>query len=52
MAQYGTDDEQALERLASAEDALTHRQNLAASDRDEELARILRRAGGTVAAGR
>jgi tetratricopeptide (TPR) repeat protein len=42
MAQYGTDDKQALERLASAEDALTHRQNLAASDRDEERARILR----------
>jgi tetratricopeptide (TPR) repeat protein len=42
MAQYGTDDQQALERLGSAEDALTHRQNLAASDRDEERARILR----------
>src|SRR5882762_308545 len=42
MAQYATDDQQALERLGSAEDALTHRQNLAASDRDEERARILR----------
>jgi len=42
MAQYGTDDQQALARLASAEEALTHRHNLAASDCDEELARILR----------
>jgi tetratricopeptide (TPR) repeat protein len=42
MAQYGTDDQQALAHLTSAEDALTHRQNLAASDRDEERARILR----------
>jgi tetratricopeptide (TPR) repeat protein len=42
MAQYGADDQQAIERLASAEDALTHRHNLAASDRDEERARILR----------
>lgn len=42
MAEYGTDDKLALEHLASAEDALTHRQNLAASDRDEERARILR----------
>jgi tetratricopeptide (TPR) repeat protein len=52
MAQYGTDDRQALERLASAEDALTHRQNLAASDRDEERARILRvRAARSLQAG-
>src|SRR5882672_2800798 len=42
MAQYAVDDQQAVERLASAEDALTHRQNLSPSDRDEELARILR----------
>jgi tetratricopeptide (TPR) repeat protein len=42
MAQYATDDKQALERLASAEESLTHKHNLAASDRDEELARILR----------
>jgi tetratricopeptide (TPR) repeat protein len=42
MAEYGNDDQQALERLAAAEDALTHRHNLAASERDEELARILR----------
>jgi tetratricopeptide (TPR) repeat protein len=41
MAQYGADDQQALDHLTSAEDALTHRQNLAASDRDEERARIL-----------
>jgi len=42
MAQYAVDNQQAVERLASAEDALTHRQNLSPSDRDEELARILR----------
>jgi tetratricopeptide (TPR) repeat protein len=53
MAQYGTDDVQALQRLASAEDALTHRRNLAASDRDEELARILRlRAARSLQAGK
>jgi tetratricopeptide (TPR) repeat protein len=42
MAQYAVDDQEALERLASAEDALTHRQNLSPSDRDEELAHVLR----------
>ena len=42
MAQYGADEKQVTERLGSAEEALTHRHNLAASDRDEELARILR----------
>lgn len=42
MAQYTADDKLALERLASAEDALTHRHNLSNSDRDEELANILR----------
>jgi tetratricopeptide (TPR) repeat protein len=42
MAQYAADDKLALERLASAEDALTHRHNLSNSDRDEELANILR----------
>jgi tetratricopeptide (TPR) repeat protein len=42
MAQYATDDRQALERLTSAEEALTHRQNLSGSDRDEELAQVLR----------
>ncbi len=52
MAQYAADDKQALERLASAEDALTHRQNLAAFERDEERARILRlRAARLVQAG-
>ncbi len=53
MAQYGTDDQQALEHLNSAEDALTHRHNLAASDRDEERAHILRlRAARSVQAGK
>ncbi len=42
MAQYAADDKLALERLGSAEDALTHRHNLSNSDRDEELANILR----------
>lgn len=42
MAQYSTDDRMALERLKSAEDALTHRHNLSPSDRDEERAQILR----------
>lgn len=42
MAQYSTDDKMALERLASAEEALTHRQNLSAADRDQEHALILR----------
>ncbi len=42
MAQYAAADQQALERLASSEDALVHRQNLSPSDRDEELARIFR----------
>ena len=42
MAQYAADDQLAVERLAAAEDALTHRQNLSPADRDEELAQILR----------
>jgi len=42
MAQYGADDKMALERLASAKEALTHRQNLSAADRDPEHALILR----------
>src|SRR5262249_56464605 len=42
MAQYATDDAQALERLASAEDALTHKHNLAAADHDVEIAQVLR----------
>jgi tetratricopeptide (TPR) repeat protein len=53
MAEYGSDDRQAIERLSSAEDALTHRHNLAASDRDEELSRILRlRAGRLLQSGK
>ena len=53
MAQYASDDQQALDRLASAEDALTHRQNLSPSERDEELAHILRlRAARLARAGR
>jgi len=53
MAQYAADDQLALERLASAEDALTHRHNLAPADRDEELARILRvRAARLIQAGK
>jgi tetratricopeptide (TPR) repeat protein len=53
MAQYAEDDKLAIERLASAEDALTHRQNLSPSDRDEELAQILRlQAAHLVRAGR
>jgi tetratricopeptide (TPR) repeat protein len=52
MAQYAADDKLALERLGSAEEALTHRQNLSPSDRDEELAHILRiRAGRAVRTG-
>jgi len=42
MAQYAPDDKPALERLASAEDALTHRNNLSPADRNDELAQILR----------
>ena len=42
MAHYAADDQLALERLASAEDALTHKHNLLPSDRDEALAQILR----------
>jgi len=42
MAQYAADDGLALERLTSAEDALTHRRNLSKSDQDEERAQILR----------
>ena len=53
MAQYGADDQQAFDHLASAEDALTHRQNLSPADRDEELAHILRvRAERLLRAGR
>jgi len=53
MAQYAADDQLALERLASAEDALTHRHNLSPADRDEELAHILRvRAARLIQAGK
>ena len=49
MAQYASDDKLALERLASAEEALTHRHNLSPSDRDGELASILRVRAGRAA---
>jgi tetratricopeptide (TPR) repeat protein len=42
MAQYAADDKTAFERLASAEDALGHKNNISQTDHDEELARILR----------
>lgn len=52
MAQYAADDKLALEKLVSAEDALTHRHNLSPADRDVELAYILRvRAGRATHAG-
>ena len=42
MAEYQTDDNLALKDLKLAEEALTHRSTISASDRDEELSRILR----------
>ncbi len=42
MAEYQSDDSVALKRLKSAEEALGHRKSISASDRDEELSRILR----------
>jgi tetratricopeptide (TPR) repeat protein len=42
MAEYQADDNAALKRLASAEDALSHRKAISPLDRDEELSRILR----------
>jgi hypothetical protein len=51
MAQYSADDKLALERLVSAEDALTHRHNLSPADRDVELASILRIRAGRAAHG-
>ncbi len=42
MAEYQTDDGAALRNLKLAEDALHHRTTISASDRDEELSRILR----------
>jgi tetratricopeptide (TPR) repeat protein len=42
MAEYQTDDNMALKHLKLAEDALHHLEAISASDRDEELSRILR----------
>jgi len=42
MAEYQADDNVALKDLKLAEEALTHRSTISASDRDEELSRILR----------
>ena len=42
MAEYQSDDSVALKHLKSAEAALGHRKSISASDRDEELSRILR----------
>jgi tetratricopeptide (TPR) repeat protein len=42
MAEYQSDDNVALRHLKSAEEALGHRKSISASDRDEELSRILR----------
>jgi tetratricopeptide (TPR) repeat protein len=41
-AEYQTDDAAALQDLKLAEDALHHRNTISASDRDEELSKILR----------
>jgi tetratricopeptide (TPR) repeat protein len=42
MAEYQSDDAQALKHLEAAEAALAHHQDISPLDRDEELARILR----------
>ena len=42
MAEYQADDNVALRHLKLAEEALGHRNTISASDRDEELSRILR----------
>ena len=42
MAEYQTDDNAALKHLKLAEESLSHRATISASDRDEELSRILR----------
>jgi tetratricopeptide (TPR) repeat protein len=42
MAEYQTDDNAALKHLKLAEEALNHRPTISATDRDEELSRILR----------
>ncbi|MBZ5719308.1 MAG: tetratricopeptide repeat protein [Acidobacteriia bacterium] len=41
MSLYQTDDAVALKHLEAAEDALSHQANIAQSDKDQELARIL-----------
>ncbi len=42
MAEYQADDNVALKHLKLAEESLSHRSTISASDRDEELSRILR----------
>jgi tetratricopeptide (TPR) repeat protein len=42
MAEYQSDDNVALKHLKLAEESLSHRSTISASDRDEELSRILR----------
>jgi tetratricopeptide (TPR) repeat protein len=42
MAEYQTDDNAALKHLKLAEESLSHRTTISASDRDEEMAQILR----------
>jgi tetratricopeptide (TPR) repeat protein len=42
MAEYQTDNDVALKDLKAAEDALTHRSTISASDRNEQMSRILR----------
>jgi tetratricopeptide (TPR) repeat protein len=42
MGEYQADDNSALKHLKLAEEALSHRATISASDRDEELSRILR----------
>jgi tetratricopeptide (TPR) repeat protein len=42
MGEYQTDDNAALKHLKLAEESLSHRTTISASDRDEEMSRILR----------
>ena len=42
MAEYQADDNVALKHVKLAEESLTHRSTISASDRDEEMSRILR----------
>jgi tetratricopeptide (TPR) repeat protein len=42
MAEYQTEDNAALKHLKLAEESLSHRSTISASDRDEEMSRILR----------